>query len=277
LDQLLRDGRDSHQRIQEIGTGIRKFRKAVLTEWLDQAERLWIAAEHHRLKGKPFEGFAEQIGIDRSSAYELLKLHPNRQRVLTQCRKDNHWPGWEVCASWFKDGASVGAPRTRGALTPTWQRVKVTDDEYGTPQDLFDYYDRIYKFTCDVASSKPLAKCQHYFDKEIDGLKQTWAGVCWMNPPYSDLGQWVKKAYESAQQGVVVVGLLPVFTDAAWFHDYASHGTIELLKGRLHFANRANGYTPFANMICVFRKRSARSSGKRLAITLNGHRLGTKE
>jgi hypothetical protein len=39
---------------------------------------------------------ARQIGIDRSSAYELLKLHPNRQRVLEQCRKANHWPGWDA-------------------------------------------------------------------------------------------------------------------------------------------------------------------------------------
>ena len=105
LDRLLRDGRDSQQRIQQIGNGIRKFRKEILTEWLNQAERLWLAAEHHRLKGKHFEVFATQIGIDRSSAYELLKLHPNRHRVLEQCRRDNHWPGWEVCASWYKANA----------------------------------------------------------------------------------------------------------------------------------------------------------------------------
>jgi hypothetical protein len=62
--------------------------------------------------------------------------------------------------------------------------------------------------------------------------------------------------------------------DAVRFHDYASHATIELLKGRLQFTNRPHkGYTPFGDMICVFRKRSARS-GKGLMINLNGHRLG---
>ena len=191
--------------------------------------------------------------------------------MLALCRRDNDWPGWEVCASWFKKEGETSvepeAPTTpnKGLLTPTWQRFKVTDDEYG---------DRIYHFTCDVAASKTLAKCKHYYDKEMNGLQQTWEAVCWMNPPYSDLSKWVKKVYEWSRQGAVVVVLLPIDMDAVWFHDYASHATMELLKGRLQFANRPHkGYTPFGHKICVFRKRSARS-GKRLTISLNGHRLG---
>ena len=51
------------------------------------------------------------------------------------------------------------------------------------PQVLFDHYDRIYHVTCDVAASQRLAKCKHYYDREKNGLLQTWKGVCWMNPP----------------------------------------------------------------------------------------------
>ena len=102
MNQLLSEGRASHRRIIDYEKRIRTFRKSVLMEWLDQAERLWTAAEIHKLKGKYFEVFAKQIGIDRSSAYELLKLHPKRAEVIKQCRNDNHWPGWETCASWFK-------------------------------------------------------------------------------------------------------------------------------------------------------------------------------
>ena len=282
LDQLLREGRASNRRIQEHEKGTRSFRKLILTEWLDQAERLWIAAEEHALKGKHFHVFAAQIGIDRSSAYELLKLHPNRKEVLAQCRTDKHWPGWEVCAAWFKgngddsdDKPDKPTTRNRGILTPTWARFKVSDDEYGTPQPLFDHYDRAYKFTLDVCSTAKLAKCKHFFTIEQDGLKQVWCGVCWMNPPYSQLSKWVQKAYESALEGAVVVALLPIFTDAAWFHDYASHATIELLRGRLQFANRDDaGYSPFGHGIFVFRKESARV-GQQLTISLNGHRIGT--
>jgi phage N-6-adenine-methyltransferase len=282
LEQLLSEGQVSHRRIRKIDTDSRRFRKDVLIEWLNQAERLWIAAEIHKLKGKHFEVFAAQIGIDRSSAYELLKLHPNREQALARCDSNDHWPGWEVCASWFKghDDAQNGEPDApislnRGILSPTWHRYKVVDDEYGTPQSLFDHYNRIHQFTCDVASSEPLSKCKHYFTKEVDGLRQSWVGVCWLNPPYSDISPWVKKAYESAQQGAIVVALLPAFTDTLWFHDYASHGEIEILKGRLMFAHHdIPGHAPCGHVICVFRKRSARV-GKRLKISLNGHRLGT--
>jgi phage N-6-adenine-methyltransferase len=285
MAQLLQAGRASYRRIKDQEKGVRRLRKLILTEWLDQAERLWIAAEIHGLKGKHFTVFAHQIGIDRSSAYELLKLHDHRAEVLSRCRKENHYPGWEVCASWFKtdkDDMSEPEPeepsiRNKGLLTPTWQRFKVGDDEYGTPHALFDHYHRIYKFTCDVASTAKLAKCKKFFTPEQDGLKQVWRGVCWMNPPYHspDIGAWVRKAYEAAQQGAVVVALLPIFTDTAWFHDYASHAEIEVLRGRLQFANRGdNSYTPFGHGIFVFRKKSARK-GKKLTIGLNGHRIGT--
>ena len=282
LDQLLREGRASSGRIAEQEKGIRRFRKTVLMEWLDQAERLWIAAEKHGLKGKRFLAFAAQIGIDRSTAFELLKLHPNRKQTLNICRREDHWPGWEVCAGWFK-AAVAGSDiepdslttRNKGLPMPSWARLKASNDEYGTPQALFDHYDRIYHFTLDVCSTPLLAKCQKFFTRELDGLKQEWIGVCWMNPPYSALSDWVRKAYEAAKNGAVVVALLPVFTDAVWFHDYAPHATIELLKGRLQFLNQGtDGYSPFGHGIFVFRKKSARV-GNRLVISLDGHRIGT--
>ena len=46
----VREGRASSRRIAEQEKSIRRFRKTVLIEWLDQAERLWIAAEIHGLK-----------------------------------------------------------------------------------------------------------------------------------------------------------------------------------------------------------------------------------
>jgi phage N-6-adenine-methyltransferase len=287
-DQLLREGRAANRRILDYEKGIRSARKAILLEWLGQAERLWTAAEIHKLKGKHFEVFARQIGVDLTSAYRLLKLHSHRPEVIRQCRSDNHWPGWEPALAWFKqpgddDAVENGEPttRNRGILTPTWQRFKVADDEYSTPQDLFDHYHRRFKFTLDVCATPKLAKCKKFFTPEQDGLKQDWGKhICWMNPPYSrrpesNLEQWVRKAWGSAQKGAVVVCLLPTFTDCAWWHDFASHATIGLLRGRLQFGNRdANGYTPFGHGIYIFRQNSARR-GNRLNISLDGHRIGT--
>jgi phage N-6-adenine-methyltransferase len=285
LDKLVRDGRASNQRIRAHETIIRRTSKAVLVEWLDQAERLWIAAEIHRLKGKHFEVFAAQIGVDRSSAYELLKLHPHRNAVLTRCAKENRWPGWGCALSWFKDAgdddnADVGQgdypiSPNRGLLGPTAQRLKTINDEWGTPPALFDHYNQKYNFTLDVAASAALAKCERYFSRRQDGLKQEWLGTCWLNPPYSNrqIAAWCKRAYQSAQDGAVVVALLPAFTEAQWFHDYASHAEIELLKGRLQFVG-GTGYSPFAHMVAVWRRKSARR-GNQLSITLADHRIGT--
>jgi hypothetical protein len=223
MEQLLAKGRASKRRIDAHGRGIRRFRKVILIEWLNQAKRLWIAAEIHGLKNEHFTVFANQIGIDRSSAYELLKLHPRRPEILRRCTKDNHWPGWEVCADWFRrdgDAADIEreepTARNRGLLTPIRQRFKTPNDEYGTPQDLFDHYDAAFHFTLDVCATPRLAKCKKFFTPQQDGLKQSWQGhVCWMNPPYSTLRKWVRKAWDEAQQGAVVVALLPAFTDAA--------------------------------------------------------------
>jgi phage N-6-adenine-methyltransferase len=279
MDQLLRDGQASCRRIRAHEKGVKQARKAILTEWLDQAERLWVAGELHGLKGKRFRVFAEQIGVDRSSAYELLKLHERRKEIIAECRAAGHWPGWETFIKRNGDDAveSDATSNARlGIQSPTWQKFKTTDDEYGSPQALFDHYNRRFKFTLDVASSAKLAKCRKFFSKEQDGLTQDWGNhFCWLNPPYSQLGKWVRKAYEAAKAGATVVALLPIYTDAAWFHDFASHATIEVLRGRLQFENRdQNGYTPFGHGIFIFRKRSARRRN-RLTISLDGHRIGT--
>ena len=108
LNQLLREGRASSRRIAEQEKGIRRFRRIVLIEWLDQAERLWIASEIHGLKNKHFVVFAAQIGIDRTTAYELLKLHPNRKKVLANVKRKTIGRAGE--------SAQVGTRQTLGQI-----------------------------------------------------------------------------------------------------------------------------------------------------------------
>ena len=111
-----------------------------------------------------------------------------------------------------------------------------------TPEALFDKLHAIHDFTFDVCATPENAKCPRFYTPEMDGLKQTWTGVCWMNPPYGKvIKHWVKKAYESATTGdAKVVCLLPARTDTGWWHDYViPYGKIEFLRGRLRFVNRA--------------------------------------
>jgi len=126
-------------------------------------------------------------------------------------------------------------------------------DVWETPQDLFDKLNQQYSFETDVCALPENAKCETYFTPEVDGLSQDWTGVCWMNPPYGrEIGNWMKKAYESSLAGATVVCLVPARTDTAWWHDYAMNGDIEFIRGRLKFGNSKNS-APFPSAIVVFK------------------------
>jgi phage N-6-adenine-methyltransferase len=122
-----------------------------------------------------------------------------------------------------------------------------------TPQALFDALNAEFAFTLDVCALAENAKCPKFFTPEQNGLFQKWTGRCWMNPPYGRaIGEWMRKAYESALQGVLVVCLVPSRTDTAWWHDYAMKGEIQFLKGRLKFGD-AKYNAPFPSAVVIFR------------------------
>ncbi len=130
-------------------------------------------------------------------------------------------------------------------------------DDYGTPQALFDRLNEIYHFDVDVCASHENAKCERYFTKEEDGLKQDWSqfDTCWMNPPYGrQIYSWIEKAYQTSLKGTTVVCLLPSRTDTKWFHRFCMKGEIEFLEGRLKF-NDGKTPAPFPSIIVVFKEK----------------------
>ena len=83
-------------------------------------------------------------------------------------------------------------------------------DLWATPKDFFDRLDAEFGFTLDACALPENAKCKTYYTPEQDGLAQPWEGVVWCNPPYGrQIGQWVKKAHDTATRGGLVVMLLP--------------------------------------------------------------------
>jgi phage N-6-adenine-methyltransferase len=129
-----------------------------------------------------------------------------------------------------------------------------TTDMWATPQDFFDKLNAFFKFDTDVCAVPENAKCHNYFTPAQDGLKQDWAGVCWMNPPYGrGIGAWVAKAYREARlNGSTVVCLLPARVNTRWWHDYCMKGEITYIKGRLKFGD-ARDSAPFLSAVVVFR------------------------
>lgn len=239
LSVLIREGQESAARIK-------RATKEALSEWLAQSERLNIARNHYGLRGARFTDFASRIGVDRASAFQLVKLWEHRAAILARCRQEGHYPGWETALYWFERD-----PRRSWHRSPHGSHT----DEYGTPRAVFRRFGT--GCTLDVCAKADTTMCHTYFTKEQDGLKRRWRGRVWMNPPYSAINQWCKKAYSYAQSGGTTIALLPAWTDAPWFHDYAAFGHITFIRGKLGFVGK-KGYAWFPSMVVEWSPRTVR-------------------
>ena len=74
------------------------------------------------------------------------------------------------------------------------------------------------------------------------------------NPPYSQIGDWVEKAYrEASKDHTLVVLLIPSRTDTKYFHDFIyQRSEIRFVRGRLKFGEAIHN-APFPSMIVIFR------------------------
>lgn len=131
-----------------------------------------------------------------------------------------------------------------------------------TPASLFDPLHTEFRFTLDACATHENAKCSLYYTltglyqrdrahnlEDGCGLSGSWRGArVWCNPPYSDIGSWVLKAWES--DAAIVVMLVPAtrceqdwwqlgvepFRDGKAGPDGSMlHLTTRFLPGRKHF------------------------------------------
>ena len=129
-------------------------------------------------------------------------------------------------------------------------------DLWATPQEFYDKLNAEFQFTLDPCATSQNAKCEKYYTRKEDGLKQNWQGETgFCNPPYGRvIKDWVKKCYEeSRKENTTVVMLIPARTDTSYFHDYIYNKAKEIrfIRGRLKFGNAKNS-APFPSMVVVF-------------------------
>lgn len=105
----------------------------------------------------------------------------------------------------------------------------------------------------------PVKACTH-FTKEDDGLSQPWLGRVFLNPPYSDLKEWVKKAADatwcreiqevptivSGQRAEplceTVVALIPARTHTRYWQQYVNdHAKVLQIHGKFAFREGKDG------------------------------------
>lgn len=220
-----------------------------------------VANTEHRLCVQSAEGMAEHA-IKAGEALNQAKAQVRRGEWLSWLR-DNFVASEDTAEIYMKvarnseRARNVESSSIRGALKaiggdPSVAHLSSAKDEWATPQDLYDACHAEFGFTLDVCASPENAKCEQFYSE--NGLEQEWAGVCWMNPPYSEVAAWMAKARESANNGATVVCLVPSRTDVGWFWDTARHGQVRFLRGRLHFVDDEGntGPAPFPSCIVVF-------------------------
>ena len=127
-----------------------------------------------------------------------------------------------------------------------------TDDRGTDPEFFAKVSERFGGFTLDVAAAEHNAKARRFYTREDDGLAQPWRGRVWCNPPYSDCGAWVRKAWAEWDAGAkgsladldLIVMLLPANrVEQAWWQDHVepfrdrpgSPLRVEFLRGRMRF------------------------------------------
>lgn len=141
-------------------------------------------------------------------------------------------------------------------------------DDWPTPARFFATLDAEFGFVLDVCASTANRKADSFYaldhpdEYRRDGLAGNWAadaahldGAVWMNPPYGrPISAWMAKAFTAAQAGAVVVTLVPVRADTAWWHTHvlATGAEVRYVRGRLTFGDAVHT-AAFASAVVIYR------------------------
>lgn len=129
-------------------------------------------------------------------------------------------------------------------------------DEWSSPREIVEpLADAAGGFDldpCSGAESSPFA--DSVYTEADDGLKQDWFGTVWVNPPYSEMGEWTPKAVSESRSDDVdrVFYLCKGDSSTDWWQEAAEAATvITTVDRRLKFGDGDNS-APFASHILVF-------------------------
>ena len=148
----------------------------------------------------------------------------------------------------------VTGNRYNGSNTPD-----IVRDLWSTPSELVAWMESEYgDYDIDAAASKENAVCEKFYSKETNCLKSWWGSNkhIWLNPPYSNITPFVKKAIEQMEHNNQIDMLLPCDTSTGWFYEaqqraaeiiwitgevYQEDGTEYSRTGRLAFTSALTG------------------------------------
>lgn len=126
------------------------------------------------------------------------------------------------------------------------------NDEWESPKKLvFDFFKKHDLHpVMDVAASHTNHLLDVYFTKYINAFHFNWTKDFYMNPPYSDVGKWVARAYDQHKLfNVTGIALIYAKVGNTWWHKYIYDSDKDIwladfypIKHRLQFT--INGIVP---------------------------------
>ena len=113
----------------------------------------------------------------------------------------------------------------------------MTNDEWITPDEIFEPLDKIFGFVLDPCCNSSNHKTHYYITRQSNSLTYPWSTMNWVNPPYSrgNISKFMEKVFKECLKGNYSVCLVPASVSSGWFHNYAMKGRIYTRKGRISF------------------------------------------
>lgn len=118
-------------------------------------------------------------------------------------------------------------------------RTGQTDEHY-TPPDVFEALDCTFDLDpCQPERNREFLSVpvSRFYTQQDDGLKQSWSGFVWLNPPFggrNGIVPWLRKFLDHGN-GIALANAL---TSCGWFHEFAPKmDAILFPRGKTKFVN----------------------------------------
>lgn len=140
------------------------------------------------------------------------------------------------------------------------QKPGKSESSVGTPTEFINAVEKRWgSIAVDLAADAENCKGKTFISAEMDSFKFDWGameGVLWLNPPYSNIEPWVKKASEDCKKPLVrqrrILVLIPASVGTNYFAKYIhGHARVYFLSPRLKFEGHKNPY-PKDLILCVY-------------------------
>jgi phage N-6-adenine-methyltransferase len=125
--------------------------------------------------------------------------------------------------------------------------------DYATPWGFVKAVEKDFKidFIWDLAASSSNAVTEKHFDKKTNSLIENWCdlpndGAWWLNPPYDDIGSWVKKCKNTSKiinKLFNIFVLVPASVSTNWFADHVFDvADVYFVRPRITFVGAKHPY-----------------------------------